>query len=462
MTGSSNRKISEGGRLLALRRMLGGLEEAVVRRFVGNAGWLLGSSGIASALAFLAGVLAARSLGLGTFGNLALVMAYVGTVSTLVSFQSWQAIVKYGSVARRAGRVEALRKLFRFGYCLDIGTSILGVAISIGLSRPLASLLGWHESVGSMAIVYSWLIFFSFNGTSHGILRLYSRFDLVGCAAVSGAVVRVAGVAACALSGAPLFCFVLSYLLGGIVEQVSLFIGAASVAAEHEANPFSGVTIGGLRRDCPGIWHYVWTSNVNLTLRMLSREVDLLVIGAMISPAGVGLFKIAKMLSQVFGRLLDPFYQAIFPELSRLHAAGRHGAFLGMIRGCSLLATAIAVAFWSAFVIVGRPLINAIYGVEFAGAYPVAVIYLSALVVAAAGFALQPAMLALGCPRRSFMAHVLSTAVYFTSLYPLLRAFDIEGAAWAYLVYYLVWTVVMIAGIIPLLRRKRFQEGSTA
>jgi len=83
--------------------MLHGIRNAVLQRFLQNASWLLGASVIASILAFATGALAARSLGLETFGNLALVMAYVGTISTLVSFQSWQAIVKYGSAARQAG-----------------------------------------------------------------------------------------------------------------------------------------------------------------------------------------------------------------------------------------------------------------------------------------------------------------------------------------------------------------------
>jgi len=343
-----------------------------------------------------------------------------------------------------------------------MGTSILGVVLSIGLSRPLASLLGWNPSVASMAMIYSWVIFFSFNGTSHGILRMFSRFDMVGYSMVSGAAVRLTGVAVCTLSRAPLFCFVLSYLLGGIVEQVSLFISATSVALKHKVNPFSALSLKGLSRAFPGIWHYVWTGNVNLTLRMLSREMDILVIGCMISPAGVGLFKIAKMLAQVFGRLLDPFYQAIFPELSELHAAGRRGEFLAMMRGSTLLATGVAVVFWFFFVIMGRFLIRVVYGGDFVEAYAVAAIYLLALVVASAGFVLQPAMLALGRPRRSFMAHLIATVVYFASLVPLLKMLDVAGASWAYLAYYLVWTAIMLVCVIPLLGRKVFSGGLTA
>ena len=75
----------------------------MIRRALTNTGWLMGARGINAVLSLGYLALATRSLGLEGFGSFVLVTAFAQAIAGLVSFQTWQAVVRWGQRRETVG-----------------------------------------------------------------------------------------------------------------------------------------------------------------------------------------------------------------------------------------------------------------------------------------------------------------------------------------------------------------------
>lgn len=426
------------------RRVLSWFKDDVFRHLFLNAGKLLTANGIAAVLGFVAAVLTARALGLENYGILALVGAYQLTVGKLVTFNAWQAIIKFGSEALRANDHQGLRQLIKFGFSLDVGSAVVGTILAIVLSGPVIALLGWDQAVRPLLVLYSVLVLFSLSGTPIGVLRLFDRFDLLSYTVVLSVLVRLVGVAWCLMTGQGLFGFVLVYLITGIAGQLYQVFASLWVLHKQSVNNIIRQPLRGIRSRFPGIWDYVWTTNVTMTIRMLSREADGLVIAGLTNPSALALFKIAKQFSRVLPMFSEPLSQSIYPELVRLWAGDQRKQFFSLIKRTTLLTSTMAFSGWLVFIVLGKWIIILTFGPAFQDAYLVTVFYMLAMVVFLCCFALTPSMLAIGLVRKNFVANVAATFAYFGLLFPLVNNLGIIGASLAYIGFFIVWSCIMM------------------
>ena len=425
------------------RRVLAWFKDDIFRRLFLNAGKLLSANVVGAVLGLVATVLTARALGPENYGILALVLVYELTIGKLVTFDAWQAVIKFGSEALHADDRAGLRQLVKFGFALDIASALVGTVLAVVLAGPVIRLLGWDASVRPLLVLYSVLILFGLSGTPIGVLRLFDRFDLLSYMAILSGAVRLAGVAWCLVSGQGLFGFVLIYLVTGIIGQLYQLFASLWVLHRQNVTGFISEPLRGIRRRFPGIVDYVWTTNLTMTVRMLSREADGLFIAALTTPAALGLFKVAKQFAVVLPKFSEPLSQSIYPELARAWAARDSGRFVSLIKRTTVLTAAAAFGGWFAFFLAGRWIIGWTVGPAYQDAYWVTVFYLLAMVIFLCSFTLTPSLLAMGLAWRSLVSNVAATAVYFGLLFPAIRYFGIVGASLAYIGYFIVWSGVM-------------------
>jgi O-antigen/teichoic acid export membrane protein len=435
-----------------LRRVRSWFLDGVFRRLFINAGKLLSANVVAGVLGLVSVVLAARALGPDRYGVFALVIVYEVTVGKLVSFNAWQAVIKFGSEALHANDRPGLRQLVKFGYCLDVSSALVGTIVAIALAGPTIALLGWDQSVRPLLVLYSVLILFTLNGTPVGILRLFDRFDLLGYTAILNALVRLAGVAWCVVTKQDLFGFVLVYLITGVAGQLYQVFASLWVLRRQGIGMIVQEPLRGVRARFPGILDYVWTTNLTMTIRMLSREADGLFIAALTTPAALGLFTVAKQFSIAMPKLSDPLSQALYPELARAWTKRDHKQFLSLIKRTTVFTSLFAFSSWFLFLLLGRWVIHLTVGPAFQDAYWVAVVYMLALVVFLCGVTLTPSLLAIGLARKSFFANVAATIMYFALLFPLVRHLGIVGASLAYVGFFVTWSAIMVYYLLGVLR----------
>jgi O-antigen/teichoic acid export membrane protein len=192
-----------------------------------------------------------------------------------------------------------------------------------------------------------------------------------------------------------------------------------------------------------GFWDFVWTTNFNLTIRILSREADILLISGFVSVYEIGLFKIAKQLGQILSLIVDPIYQTIFPELSKLWIKKDYHNFINIRKRIFKIGFFVSILSWTTFLLFGKFAINIFFGEEFINVYYLTITYSIAIIISVITVSYQPTLLAIGDPKRAFLANIVATILYFVSLFFLLPLIGIQGASLSYISYYLAWSALM-------------------
>ncbi|MCG5484571.1 MAG: oligosaccharide flippase family protein, partial [Sinorhizobium meliloti] len=102
----------------SLRQILS-REKTMLERLQSIAHLLTGNI-LSSVIGLIGFALTARALGPAGYGILALCFSYTRAVERIVSFQSWQPLIKYGahSLAENADDATELRALLKFGLLL--------------------------------------------------------------------------------------------------------------------------------------------------------------------------------------------------------------------------------------------------------------------------------------------------------------------------------------------------------
>lgn len=433
------------------------LKDELLQKLFKNAAILFSGNVAASLLGLVSLALTARALGVEEFGILVLITTYVLIVDKLINFQSWQALIKYGAEALEKNKQEDFKVLLKFGFVLDTGTAILGAIVAASLAGVVGDWLGWNNEQILMAVAYSATVLFHINGTPIAILRLFNKFKKTAVQQVYASLFKLIGVSVAYSFGAGLWAFLLIWALTDVLGKLLLIIYAARELVCQEVKGVLVASLKGLSSRFYGVWGFVITTNLNSSIRMTSRELDIMIVAAILGPAASGLYKIAKQFTSVIQKTINPMYQAVYPELAKLYSSGQIKRFINFSLKSSLLAGFIAMVLWLVFLVLADQIINWTVGSEYLDAKGVMLWYMLAAVIAAVAFPLQPAMLSMGRPHMTFWVHIASTAIYFAVLFPMLKGFGLVGAGMAYVVYYAVWSLLMLLIEIKILAKEKHQ-----
>lgn len=408
-----------------------------------NAGKLLCGSGLSAIMLLLTAAVSARTLGTHDFGVLVFVQALVLVVGQIFSFNAWQAVVTFGSQAVQQNDEDRLGKIVKMAFCLDLAGGFVAWLALFAAGNMLVRMADWPAETASMLLVYSPAVILSGTGATIGSLRLFRHFGVLAAALATAPLFRLLGTFAAMLYGCGLYGFVIINLAATLAGQLALFGMTVSCIGRHRVFAFFSQPVRGFWQEFSQFRSFVWTTNLHSTVKMLSREADQLLTAIVIGPAGIALLKVARQFARILPIFGDPLYQTLFSELSELQAQGRRREFAQLVHRSAVTAMLSGIAGLLFFWLFGRPVIIMAFGESFAGAWLTAMIFMAAMILGLGGIPLQPAMLALGQPEASFRINLLATTVYLAALLPLAGKFGIEGAAGAYVLYFVIWDTLM-------------------
>jgi O-antigen/teichoic acid export membrane protein len=408
------------------------LGDALFRRILRNAGLVLGGK-LATALLNLAAFsIAMHSLGATQMGVLVLVHGFAQTASSLVKFQSWQAVLRYGSGNIEPARRPEFQAMLRFTAGLDLGSAVVGSLACAAAAWFFGPSFGWPPEIVPLAALYATSTAFLVTATPIGLLRLFDRFDLLARRDALGAGFRLAGAALAVALGAGLPGFLGAWyaatVLGGLVVIAAAWRETARRGLLRP-DP-SGRRLRATEAH-PGIWGFAWSTNLMTTLSLGSSHVATLCVGWMLGPAEAALFSLARQIGEAAlkpSRFLTP---ALYPELARLAAAQDRAALRRLLRRGLRLSAALALALLLILAALGEWLLRLVGGAEASGAYPVMLLLATAASIGFAGFALEPLLVSVERHGLALRLRTIATAAYLPLALMGLGLFGLAGAGLA-------------------------------
>lgn len=391
----------------------------MIRRALTNTGWLMGARGVNAVLSLGYLALATRALGLEGFGLFILAVTFAQAVTGLVSFQTWQAVVRWGQQRQTAGRAVG------FALALDLLTIAAGMgaaALLLGLAGdwlPVPRELRWHTF--GLTAVYLLAI----RSTPTGILRLHDRYAKAAAADSVTSMVRAAGAAIAAFATPTIPAFLLVWAIAELATAAAYW----RFALRHERLSLRAVSLRRLPRSEAGAWSFVWGTGLSGTLLIASRQILVLLVGAFGGAALAGIYRVAAQLGEGLLKLAQALLRATYPELVRDPAAARHIAArigkIALFTGIGAVVLAAAGGQW---------LIAAIAGREYSAAYVPMIVLSAAAAIELAGAVLEALLVSRGHALRNFLLRAVPTLLAVASLPFVVPLAGATGAALAVLV----------------------------
>ncbi|MBA3015745.1 MAG: oligosaccharide flippase family protein [Proteobacteria bacterium] len=418
-------------------------DKTILVRLLKNSAYLLSGNTIGDLFTMAALALTARKLGPELFGTFVLIQTYALIMTQMLNFQSWQALVKFGAEKLEHKKDDEFMEVVSLCFLLDVMVAILATLLALLLVKNVASWYGWDQTTATMASVYSLTILFSVTDTAIGILQISNKFKLLALHNTLVALFKLSCVLAAFFFQGELWVFLFIWMASGAVATLLILgMGWKVLAARFKPT----IRLNSLKpalTNNKGIVAFLATTNLHSSIRLTSRELDVMIIGALLGPASAGIIKIVKQIASLFTRITNPLNDAIYPELTTLWAAKEIDKLQTLIRQSCVIAAIPSLIGWLGFIVIGKPLIIFFWGAPYAPVFPIAVIYTLAVLIALITFSFHPLMLAMGKAGQSLLIVTVSSVAYFLLLIPLINRIDVLGVAVAYCLFYIIWSLLM-------------------
>jgi O-antigen/teichoic acid export membrane protein len=342
----------------------------LLQRVLRNSGYLLSATTISTALSMVQGALAARMVGVAGFGLVGVVTEFGSNVNRLTSFRMSQLVVHYVGEFTERGKTREAAAVFKAAGLVEIASSLLAVALIVALAPLAATYLGHDPDAAPLFLVFGLAILANLMmETSTGLLQFANRFADLSWIAIGQSLVTLVLMAIALARGEGLMAVVIAYTAGKGSGAVATSLAALMEARRRWGEAWWKAPVGLLRERRSEMVRFAWSTNLSTTLALVTRDSDVLWVSAFSNPTQVGLYKVAKAVTNVLFAPVNPLISTTYREVSLEISARRWPNVRYLLRSGSILSALWTIPATVGLVIAGRWFISVVYTPGFAAAY---------------------------------------------------------------------------------------------
>ncbi|MDP3655585.1 MAG: oligosaccharide flippase family protein [Brevundimonas sp.] len=408
--------------------------------FASNIKWQLVGS---LSQAFLGGVvllLMGRELGAAGFGVYSIIMGVVYLANALVEPRMQDVAAKqFWNLQADDVDLPEQNRYFLDLLALETLGKLLPCVAVIGLAHVLTAVSNLPPGSPDLFVVAAagyYLSKFGY-GLSTGLLRVLGRSDLFALCTTGEVLIRFA-------------------LMVGIVLTSSLSVEACIWIVAMSGVASNGLQWWLLRRHMPMKFRSEgWTvrgaarrtrlnmrllvSNLGMSLTdLMNKDLDVTLISTLLPAAQVGIYKMAKNITLLAWRAIDPFYIALMPEISRMVAQAEFSKLSRLIARTSAalfgLALFLSVAAYVSLLLFG----DVILGPAFTDTAHLLPWMMVGIVLSAPLVWGHPLAVALNCADVAFLGSLLGAVVGLAAFMGLVPLYGVRGASLAWVVSFVL------------------------
>lgn len=398
---------------------------------------------IAGALfALLTLSLNARALGVTGLGILALITSTAALLGRICSFQSWVPLIKLGSEALEVGDRHRLGTLISVALLFDAVAAIVAAVAATFVILLAGERVGIPEEYVGLAAIYMATLATGISGSAIGILRLFNRFGILATVQTAGPALALVAATALFLLDANLGTYILVFAGVAVLANVVTTFCGLGMAIRADIG-FGWTPRAAWRSVGRQFWSFSWATSLYGSVQVIRQQVPVLVLGALVGPAAVGLYYAAERIAAFLLMVMWPVSQALYPEAARLAANHRHQDLQWLAARAGAYCGLAGVAGLFAAVLFGSLILRWIGGPPYSEAYLALIILLAGHCLAMAGVGFNSAVIVTSGPikilKASFVALLsIGLVIPFT-----IEGYGAAGTATTQLVFDGVWLAIL-------------------
>ena len=328
-----------------------------LKKLVRDSSWLYFASVVTSILGFFQAILVARLLGASNYGMLALIIAYVSIINQLVDFRVWETVTKYlAEFWVKEDKARALATV-KCAYLIDFFTGVLAFLIVIS-SAPLVAkyIMHQHGAITLIRLYTFSLLFRTVNGTSTAILRVFDKFSWLSLQSIFVSTFKFILVVTVFFLRYGIKSILAIYLISEAIGGLIFVVLAFNVINKAMREAYKKAKISLLKYKFREMASILLHTNLTAFLKMAAIRIDEMLLGYFKTNTEVGYYKLAKTLVLILGKVSNPIYSVIYPEIVKLWSVGSRENFKIFLKKVTLL-TGIAVLPLALGIFIFAPLI---------------------------------------------------------------------------------------------------------
>lgn len=379
---------------------------------------------LASITTLLIYVISARYLSQDILGVFIYQIGLVELLNVIFNFQSWQTYLRFNK--------DGQEGLLNISFIADVLSSIIVLLVGIVLLYFNVIDLSIYSNEVLAFAAFCCILFFRFADILIGVTREIDDFDTIGKYLLLVGIVRLA------------FLFPLlshyqdvSYLLYSFAIYYLLDVTIKIIVLRKRF--LFRIRLDDLRRFSLKSEYFIFLikQNIDVSIRSVSRYLDIVVIYYIGSSVITANFKIAKEISILATKLSDPFYSIIYPRMMKMDIISG----FTFLRRSTLLGILFSVISFAVLYVFGEAIISLMYGSGFEYSSLFLRIYFIGIFCMISGISLAPFMYAFGKVNSIIFIQLFSTISFIIMIY-LSWIFDnYYLIVCAFPVYYISWTM---------------------
>ncbi len=431
------------------------LTNPLMQRVIRNSGYLFTGSTLSAALSMIQGILAARLLGVESFGVLGIVTVFVSVINRLTSFRMSELVVNYVGDFSEKGENDRAAAAFKTAADFESGSSVLAFLLIIVLAPLAATYLAHDSSLAALFVLYGLIIpAHMIAESSTGLLQYLDQFRLLAGIQIAQSVITLVLIVAAFIAGGGLVAVLAAYFVGKVAWSLAI-TGAAMVHARRAWGPgwwrasFSLIHIR--RRE---MLRFGVSTNLTGTLTLLSRDSEILWLGALASPLAAGYYKVSLAILNILLIPVQPLISTTFRELAREVGASAWENVRYLLRSGSIIAAAYSIPA-AIFLIVLGPWVVSFWGAEFLPqSYQALLILLIGVTFVNIFYWNRTTLLPLGLPEFPTKVTLVAAVIKVVAILILVPRFGALGMAATLSGFFLLTGTVLVWKTVRVIRER--------
>ncbi len=408
--------------LYKLKKVKNWFRDDLFKKLLKNIVTLISGNVGASMIGLVTLTLSINVLGTTVFGMFTLIQTYVVIFDGLLNFQSWEAIIKFGSLAKAENSPEKLKGYIKAGFLVDLISATIGTTFAILLAGIIGTKFNWTEDMIFFARLYSFTIFFNLSGTSIGVLRIYGKFKLFSMQKIICAVIKLSGVIMMFLFKGSMVHYVIITMTTVIIGNFILIGMAYNIATKNGISRWWKSKIVNGRE----FLRFAFWTNLNSTVALPFKELDKIIV-SLISYDAVAVYRLFKQISSMVGKVVAPIYQAIYPELADLIAKKQYKKGISVVKKIAFIVIGSGTILWCLVAPTSPYWLSWFFDDVIVGYWKLLALFLGLTVIGNSFVALNPLFISMGFIKYNFILNVAGSIIYVITGYLITYYYGIIG-----------------------------------
>ncbi len=431
------------------------LTNPLMQRVIRNSGYLFTGSTLSAALSMIQGILAARLLGVESFGVLGIITVFVSVINRLTSFRMAELVVNYVGEFSEKGEKKRAAAAFKTAALFESGSSVLAFLLIVVLAPIAATYLAQDPSTVSLFILYGMIVpAHLLAESSTGLLQYLDQFKLLAGIQVAQSVITLLLIVGAFATGGGLLAVLVAYLVGKVAWSLGI-TGAALVHARRAWGPgwwrapFS--LIHNRRKE---MMRFGVSTNLTGTLTLLSRDSEILWLGALASPTAAGYYKVSLAILNILFIPVQPLISTTYREVAREVGARAWDNVRYLLRSGSMISAVYSIPA-AIFLVVFGPWVVSLWGAEFLPqSYGAMVILLIGVTFVNVFYWNQTTLLLLGLPEYPIKVTLVAAIAKVVAILILMPRYGAAGMAATLSGFFLFTGAVLVWKMVRVLRQR--------